>query len=68
VGGAIVLVDSAKEVAKEARDILDSGGLLNSRAAAGKNCFFVSDEPGRFVGMAGRLLKKRIDCAKRSGG
>jgi glutamate racemase len=66
VGNKVLLVDSAKEVAKEARIILDSGGLLNRPGRAGKYCFFVSDEPGRFVKTAERFLKKRITCAKRA--
>ena len=66
VGSSVLLVDSAKEVAKEARVILDSSGLLNRRGRAGKHSFFVSDEPGRFVKTAERFLRKRITCAKRA--
>jgi glutamate racemase len=66
VGDRVVLVDSAKEVAKEARDILDSSGLLNRRAAGGRHCFYVSDEPARFVRMAEHFLKRRINCARRA--
>ena len=66
VGGGVVLVDSAKEVAREARDILDSSGLLNRRAAGGRHCFYVSDEPARFVRMAEHFLKRRINCARRA--
>jgi glutamate racemase len=65
VGGKIALVDSAREVAKEARLILDSNGLLNKPGRAGKHCFYVSDEPARFVKMAERFLKRRISCVKR---
>jgi glutamate racemase len=66
VGSKVFLVDSAKEVAKEARDILDASGLLNARGRLGKHSFFVSDEPGRFVKTAQRFLRKRISCAKRA--
>ena len=65
VGDKVVLIDSAKEVAGEARGILDSNNLLNRRGRTGRHRFFVSDEPGRFVKMAGRFLRKRISCAKR---
>ena len=65
MGRNVLLVDSAKEVAKEARIILDSAGLLNSPGRKGKHNFFVSDEPSRFVRMAERFLKRRIKCAKR---
>ncbi len=66
VGSKVLLVDSAKEVAKEVSLILDSGGLLNRRDRPGKHCFFVSDEPGRFVRTAERFLRKRITCARRA--
>lgn len=66
MGPDVMLVDSAKEVAKEARAILDSTGLLNSRRAKGKHKFFVSDEPAKFVKIGERFLKKKIDCAKRA--
>jgi glutamate racemase len=66
VGKNVVLVDSAREVAKEARLILDSGGILNSPGRTGRHRFFVSDEPARFVKMAERFLKRRITCARRA--
>lgn len=66
MGRNVFLVDSAKEVAKEARMILDSAGLLNSPHRKGKHSFFVSDEPSRFVRMAERFLKRRISCVKRA--
>lgn len=65
-GPSVVLVDSAKEVAKEAKNILDAGGLLNSAKGKGKHKFFVSDEPARFVRMAETFLCKKIDCVKRA--
>ena len=65
MGRNVFLVDSAKEVAKEARMILDSTGLLNGPRRKGKHSFFVSDEPSRFVRMAERFLKRKISCTKR---
>lgn len=65
MGRNVMLVDSAKEVAKEARIILDSAGHLNRPGRKGKHSFFVSDEPSRFIRMAERFLKRRIVCAKR---
>lgn len=65
MGARTLLIDSAKEVAKEAGIILDSSGLLNRPGRTGKHRFFVSDEPGRFVRMAEKFLKRRISCAKR---
>ncbi len=63
---SVVLIDSAKEVAKEAKEILDANGLLNTSLKAGKHKFFVSDEPARFMKMGERLLKRRIECVKRA--
>ena len=65
IGNDVMLIDSAKEVAKEVKVILDSSGLLNRPGRKGKHKFFVSDEPARFVRMAERFLRKRISCVKR---
>lgn len=66
LGHKVVLIDSAKEVAKEAKLILDSTGLLNSSGGKGRHSFFVSDEPSRFVSVAERFLKRKISCVKRA--
>ena len=66
MGRNVMLVDSAKEVAKEARVILDSSGLLNSPGRKGRQNFYVSDEPSRFMAVARRFLKKEISCVKRA--
>jgi glutamate racemase len=66
MGPKVTLVDSAKEVAKEARDILDANGTLNRSKSKGKSRFFVSDEPARFVGVGEYFLKKRIMCLKKA--
>ena len=65
MGGKVLLVDSAREVAKETGDVLDSCGLLNNISKKGKHRFFVSDEPNRFVKIGERFLKKKIKCVKR---
>lgn len=66
MGAGVVLVDSSKEVAKEAREILDASGLLNTfDRPARHNKFFVSDEPARFIKMGEAFLRKRIKCVKR---
>lgn len=67
MGNGVLLVDSAKEVAREAKDILDANGLLNASRKNRSYKFFVSDEPGRFIKMGERFLKRRIDCAKQAG-
>ncbi len=66
MGGGILLIDSAKEVAKEAKETLISCGLFNRTAKTGRQDFFVSDEPARFVKMGERFLKRRIKCVKRA--
>ena len=65
MGDGVMLVDSAMEVANQAKALMDSCGLSNAGRAAGKCKFFVSDEPGRFINMAERFLKRRIKCDKR---
>lgn len=61
----VMLVDSAREVAREARDVLDSYGLLNGSLRRPDHRFFSSDEPARFVRLGERFLRKRINCVKR---
>ena len=66
MGKNVVLVDSAKEIAKEAKEILDASGILNDSRAKGKHRFFVSDEPNRFIKIGEKILKVRIKCARRA--
>jgi glutamate racemase len=64
MGRNVALVDSAREVAKGAKDILDAGGLLNAKKARGIQRFFVSDEPNRFIKIGEKFLKRHIKCSK----
>ncbi len=66
MGRGVMLVDSAKEVAREVKTILDSAGGLNTGGRKGKINFFVSDEPFRFVSVAERFLRRKISCVKRA--
>jgi glutamate racemase len=66
MGAKVLLIDSAREVAKEARLVLDSCGLLSRMSKKGEHRFFVSDEPGRFIKMGEKFLKKKIKCVKRA--
>jgi len=66
MGKGVILVDSAREVAREASNILDAGRLLNGSKKKGGQKFFVSDEPNRFIRIGEKFLKKRIKCAKRA--
>ena len=67
MGKSVVLVDSAREVAREAKSIMGASGLLNLSKRNGAHKFFVSDEPNRFVHIGERFLKRRIKCARRAG-
>jgi len=62
----VMLVDSAREVAREARDVLDSCGQLNGSRSRPEHKFFSSDEPARFVKLGEKFLRRRIKCAKRA--
>jgi len=66
MGGKVLLTDSAREVAKEAGSILDASGLLNENSGKKKHKFFVSDEPGPFIRLSERFLKRRMNCVKRA--
>ncbi len=66
MGRSVMLVDSAKEVTRESKIILDSAGLLNNAERKGKHSYFVSDEPFRFVSVAERFLRKKISCVRRA--
>lgn len=65
MGSSVRLIDSAKEVAKEARGVLMANGLLKDSGRAGQCTFMVSDEPAHFAKMGERFLRRRIDCARR---
>ena len=65
IGAKVSLVDSATEVAKEAKELLDASGLLNKSQSPGSHKFFSSDEPARFIKMGEHFLRRRIDCVKR---
>lgn len=64
LGKRAALVDSAREVAAEARDILDAAGLLNTSARRPADTFYASDEPARFARIGRRFLGMRIKCLK----
>ena len=67
MGAGVLLVDSANEVAKEAKAILDAAGISRSGSRKGGYKFFSSDEPARFIKIGSRFLKRKIKCVKRAG-
>lgn len=66
MGSKISLVDSAREVAKEALTLLDASGLLNDAPGRKKHKFFVSDEPEHFIKLSERFLKRRMTGVKKA--
>jgi len=58
LGPNVTLIDSAKQVAIEVKNILASEGLLN-KGQRGKNRFYVSDNPEWFSALAARFLGKK---------
>jgi len=60
----VVVIDSAKEVASYAKDILKSKNLLSKKRRKPKVEFYLSDEPKGFVGLAKLFLKRKISNPK----
>jgi glutamate racemase len=61
------LVDSAEEIAKEARALLAARGMLKTKGRAGTE-IYASDSPRRFAALAGRIIGGRFKVrAKRLG-
>lgn len=58
MGSSVHLVDSAEEVAKEARGLLDASGMLNASSGKKKHKFFVSDQPENFIRLGEQFLKR----------
>jgi len=54
------IVDSAKEVAFHTKIVLEKNHLLNKKKTRGKEKFYVTDEPGRFIKLTKLFLKKDI--------
>jgi glutamate racemase len=66
MGPDVILIDSAREVAKCAKEVLDANGLLNNSGAKPKHEFFVSDEPDRFARTGERFLKKKMGSVRKA--
>lgn len=56
----VVVINSAKEVAGHAKNILKSGNLLRKKGRKSKVEFYLSDEPKGFVELAKLFLKRKI--------
>ena len=56
MGQAVVLIDSAKQVATEVKQILANEALLEAKSHRPDRAFYVSDGPAWFSGLAKRFL------------
>jgi len=65
MGPKVYLVDSAREVAQEARALLVKKGLARAGKRKGKYLFLVSDEPKHFQKLARRFLGCPVGKVKR---
>ncbi|MBP7702786.1 MAG: glutamate racemase [Candidatus Hydrothermae bacterium] len=63
LGGEISLVDPAEEVAKEVRDFLLKGGLLNS--GGGNLDIYLTDIPPHYLELIERFLGDRVNNLKK---
>ncbi len=59
MGNGVCLIDSAKQVAIEVKNILAADSMLNP-SGKGKHKFFVSDNPDWFSGLAEKFLGEKI--------
>jgi glutamate racemase len=59
MGGGVALIDSAKQVASEVKNILVSDGELRQKGV-GRHSFYVSDNPQWFRELASRFLGRTL--------
>lgn len=59
LGGDVLLVDSARETAREALRLLDERGL-RGRKSEGEHQFCVTDDPERFLKVGEAFLRRKI--------
>ena len=65
MGSGVQLVDSAQEVALQAKELLASQRLLRTRLMASQHTFIVSDEPAQFQRLAMRFLGGGVQNVRR---
>jgi len=65
MGKKVILIDSAKKVAVEVKNILASEGML-SKGHRGKQKFYVSDNPEWFSGLAESFLGKSVKDVRKA--
>ena len=65
LGSQVTLIDSAKQVAIEVREILAAENLLSQNRRRGRHHFYVSDNPQWFTDLAKRFLGSSVRQAKK---
>lgn len=63
MGPRVKLIDSAEQTALEAQRLLGRLKLLRD-SGGGRRSYFVSDDPARFLALAGRLLGVKVKSVK----
>jgi glutamate racemase len=61
MGEGVRLIDSAVEVAKEVKTILDNSGLSREEKEEPRREFYVTDSPLRFTKVGERFLENKIE-------
>jgi glutamate racemase len=61
MGESLSLIDSAVEVARDVRTILETSGLNRKQEAPPPREFYVTDSPSRFVKVGERFLEHKIE-------
>src|SRR4030066_1906896 len=61
MGETVSLIDSAVEVAKDVRTILETSGLNRKQGVSPPREFYVTDSPVRFVKVGERFLENKIE-------
>jgi len=61
MGDDIMLIDSARETAKEIKETLIKYGIQGSSLSGPKRTFYVTDSPERFIKVGERFLKLKIE-------
>ena len=62
----INIIDSAIEISKTIKILLESQGMMSSRNNSNKTTFYVTDTPEKFNKIASKFLNKKIINAKRT--
>ena len=60
MGEGVQIVDSARETARQAEELLAASGELSARQAEGRHRFFASDHPERFARLGKRFLGRPL--------